>query len=276
MRKLALTLTALVFCGVVAYAGPESIRSSSKEMKETVAPAPPACDFSWTGFYLGLNGGGAWSDGDTRFTPEPSVPGFFGGRLEPTSLDPDIDGGFIGGQLGFNWQAGRWFVFGVETDFQGGDISGEEVRFPVPAATGFPPNGPDTFYGTSERLNWFGTFRGRLGVVPFCRLLIYGTGGLAYGDADYAGVVNYVADGGPFFYATRSETNVGWTGGGGLEFAISRHWTIKAEYLFVDLGDQGASAPPTPLFFRGPANEAVHFNWDTQFHTIKGGLNFKF
>jgi outer membrane immunogenic protein len=273
MHKSALTILFMLAFGIFAYAGPESLPSSGKEMKETIAPAPPACDFTWAGFYIGGNGGGAWGDGHTRFVPEPSAPGFFSGALEPTSLDADISGGFGGGQLGFNWQIGR-FVLGAETDIEGSDINGDKIRRPVPVA--LPPPLPDTtFLGTSEDINWFGTVRGRIGFAPLCHLLIYGTGGLAYGNAGYSGIVNYTSAGGPLIATSVNNTNVGWTAGGGLEIAISRHWTIKAEYLYVDLGDE-SSTVLSPPGFGGRGNEAVRFHWDTNTQTVKGGLNFKF
>ncbi|HWY52728.1 MAG TPA: outer membrane protein [Chthoniobacterales bacterium] len=272
MRKFTLTFGVILLGVTFAFAGPEALPSSGKEMKE-VAPAPPTCDFTWSGFYIGVNGGGGWGDGRTRFTPLPDIGGFFVGALQPTSLDTDPSGGFGGGQIGFNWQFGR-FVLGAETDFQGSDISGARVERPVPAA--LPPTFPDTtFLRSSEDINWFGTFRARIGFAPFCRWLIYGTGGLAYGNTDYRGEVNYNAVRGPIIPASVSETNVGWTGGGGLEFAITHRWTIKAEYLYVDLGDESTTvlAPPG---FGNRGGEAVHFHWDTNAHTVKGGINFKF
>ena len=271
MHKFALTFGIILFGVAFAFAGPEALPSSGKEMKE-VAPAPPECDFTWTGFYIGGNGGGGWADGHTRYSPLPSAANFFNFALLETALDADMSGGFGGVQLGYNQQFGH-FVLGVETDFEGADIGGRKFHDPVPAIPPFTPG--ETFLGTSEDINWFGTFRGRVGYAPFCRFLIYGTGGLAYGDVDYSAVVNFANAGGPVIPASRSETNLGWTGGGGLEFAISRHWTIKAEYLYVDLGDESATVL-APLGFGNRGGEAVHFHWDTAAHTVKGGFNFKF
>lgn len=126
------------------------------------------------------------------------------------------------------------------------------------------------FGDAHERINWFGTFRGRIGFTPFCRLMIYGTGGLAYGDVDYSATLMFTPTFG--YPASVEETRVGWTAGGGLEYAITHHWSVKVEYLYYDLGDKSATGFPTtpdPPYH-------VHYNWETQANTVRGGLNFKF
>lgn len=270
MRKPTLTIALTLALGAVAYAGPETIRSSGKEMKTTVAPVAE-CDFTWTGFYVGINGGGGWGNGDTTFRPLPDQARF--PELNSTKLKSDLDGGFGGGQIGFNWQTGK-FVFGVEADFQGGDVGGDRTIRPIPADLALTtPNGPGTFLRTEQDLNWFGTARGRIGFAPICKLLIYGTGGLAYGNADYKAETNFAADGGPIFRTSHDDTNVGWTVGGGLEYAINKHWTVKAEYLYIDLNNESRTVNPNSPNF---APLQVRNSWDTEMHTVRAGLNFKF
>ena len=156
---------------------------SGKESK-AVAPAPaPECDFNWTGFYIGGNAGYALGNADTDLDPLPDAATFFG--LEPTTLHPDPPGFIGGGQIGYNWQWNKWLVLGGEADFQGTDIEGHDRLFNFRDITG-TTNGPDSFIFAHERMQWFGTARGRIGFAPFCRLLIYGTGGLAYGNIDYS------------------------------------------------------------------------------------------
>lgn len=272
MRKPTLAIALILAVGAYAYAGPESVRSSSKEMKSTVAPVPE-CDFTWTGFYVGINGGGGWGDNnDTHFRALPNQAAF-PELLDNTKLSNDIGGGFGGGQIGFNWQTGK-FVFGVEADFQGGDISGDHTISPIPADLALTtPNGPGTFLRTEQDVHWFGTARGRIGFAPVCKLLIYGTGGFAYGNADYNAEANFASDGGPIFRTSHDDTNVGWTVGGGIEYALSKHWTIKAEYLYVDLDDENRTVNPNSPNF---APLQVHNTWESQFHTVRAGLNFKF
>ena len=257
---LALSLTAL--------GGPEPL-PSGKEMKQ-VAP-PPECDFTWTGFYFGGNFGGGWGHADTDFEPLPDAVTFV--SLEPTRLSPDPSGFLGGGQLGFNWQAGKWFVLGVETDFQGSDIEGSEERSPIINIFG-APNNPDSFLFAHERMQWFGTTRGRVGIAPWCRLLIYGTGGVAYGNVDYSANTNF--DNGITYPVSFTETNVGWAAGGGLEYGIGRHWTVRFEYLHYDLGSTDRTQ--NKLIFGVPAGPPffVRYNFDTSGDIIRGAFNFKF
>jgi outer membrane immunogenic protein len=257
-----------------AFAGPEPM-SSGKEMKQ-VAPAPaPECDFTWTGFYIGGNVGYGWGDSDVDFEPLPDAATFV--FLNPTTLHPDPDGIIGGGQIGFNWQWNKWLVLGIEADFQGTDIEGNDTE------TGFagfsaPPTNPDRFLEAHERIQYLGTVRGRLGISPWCRMLIYGTGGLAYGNVDYSAQTNF---GTTFFHGAAypvdfTETNTGWTAGGGIEYALTHHWTIRAEYLHYDLGDESRTAtelvngaPPAVPFF-------IHYHFNTEGDMVRGAVNYKF
>ena len=125
-----------------------------------------------------------------------------------TTNNPTSPSGVFGGfQGGYNWQNGQ-FVFGLETDIQ---ASGAD----------------DTFAPWKFSNPWFGTFRGRAGWA-FSNVLVYGTLGLAYGDlkGQAAGL-------------TETRTEVGWTGGLGVEYGFAPNWSAKAEYLYMDLGDRG-------------------------------------
>ncbi len=215
-------LTCLTFaaCASIALAftalgGPEPM-PSGKDMKQ-VAPAPaPECDFTWTGFYIGGNVGYGWGDADTDFEPLPDAAAFV--FLNPTTLNPDPSGLIGGGQIGFNWQWNKWLVLGIETDFQGTDIEGNDSKTGFDGFSGVPTN-PDRFLESHERIQWLGTVRGRIGFAPMCRLLIYGTGGLAYGNVDYSAQTNF---GTTFFHGSSypvnfTETSTGWTAGGGID-----------------------------------------------------------
>ncbi|MCH4538747.1 outer membrane protein [Ochrobactrum sp. A-1] len=128
--------------------------------------------------------------------------------------------GFVGGvQAGYNWQFDNGFVLGAEADFQGSNLKGE-VKF---NADGLG----EIKAGT--KVEWFGTVRARLGYTATERLLVYGTGGLAYGK-----VKSYVDLG--EIGISSSKTRAGWTIGGGAEYAITNNWTLKSEYLYTDLG----------------------------------------
>lgn len=175
----------------------------------------------WEGAYIGVNGGYGWSNS---------------GYGEPS-------GGFGGAQVGYNWQRDR-FVFGVEADFQGGDISGHEFG---------------AFSEARSDVDWFSTVRGRAGIAsgPW---LLYATGGVAFADIDNR--IDFA--GGPSF--RDSSTKTGYVVGGGLEYAISRNWTAKAEYLYLGFGDE-------TLVSNGGGFETT-VNNDIQ--TVRVGLNYKF
>jgi outer membrane immunogenic protein len=272
-------LTCLTICAcatlalaITAFGGPEPL-PSGKEMKEVAPAPPPECDFTWTGFYFGGNAGYGWGNADTHFEPLPDPVSFF--ALEPSRLEPDPSGFIGGGQIGFNWQWNKWLVLGIESDFQGTDIEGQDRQQPIFDITGAIANGnPDTFLEAHERMQWFGSTRGRIGIAPWCRWLFYGTGGVAYGNVDYSANTNF--DNGITYPVRFSETNVGWAAGGGIEYAIAHHWTVKVEYLHYDLGDQSRTEPQ--LFNGVPTGSgfAVRYNFDTSGDIVKGGFNFKF
>jgi outer membrane immunogenic protein len=267
--RLTILSCACAALALTAVAGPEP-SFSGKEMKQ-VAPAPPECDYTWTGFYIGGNAGYGFGNGDTHFHPLPDAATFI--DLEPATLNADPEGFIGGGQIGFNWQWNKWLVLGAETDFQGTDMEGHDTRFNFPDIFGVG-NGPDTFLFAHERVQWFGTARGRIGFAPLCRLLVYATGGLAYANTDYSANTNF--DNGTTYPVSFTRTTLGWTVGGGLEYAISHHWSVKAEYLYYDLGDEGKTqnqltggVPQGPPFF-------VHYNFENTGNIVRGGLNYKF
>ncbi|MEY2479935.1 MAG: outer rane immunogenic protein [Verrucomicrobiota bacterium] len=253
---------------LTVLAGPESLpRESSSKDKEVMAAPAPSCPINWSGFYLGLNGGYSWGSADTNFDPLPDAASFF--SIEPITLQPDPSGAIGGGQIGYNFQW-NWLVLGVETDFQGSGLDGSDSRSPIIDITG-AANSAGTFIESSQRTDWFGTARAKIGVTPFCRLLLYVTGGLAYGHVNYEANTDFTDQAGPFYLSSFETTKVGWTVGGGLEYALSNHWSLKAEYLYYDLGDESATAQASdgrPF--------AMHYNWETTANVVRGGLNFKF
>ena len=257
MKRLALIGLAFALSGTWTYAGPESIQTSGKEMKTMVAPIA-AEEFSWSGFYIGGRAGYGWHDGDIDTV---LLPGIL--TIEPRTQDNSSDGFIGGGEIGFNWQLNR-FVFGVETDFSGADIDGESNHRGTFAPTTFTFSEP-----VHHEINWFGTARGRVGFALIQRLLLYGTGGLVYADVEQsAGLVVPVAN----YVNSRSDAEFGWTAGGGIEFALNRHWSVKAEYLYCDIGDESMTALPVPP--RPPFR--IRYDWDNTFQTVTAGVNFRF
>ncbi len=202
-------------------------------------------------------------------------------RVEVTDLNPaapasgqtfkDSEGSVtFGGYTGYNWQYCAFLLFGIETDFNflNSSPTARDIEvFPV---------GTDVTTLESN-MDWFGTLRGRVGYVVNDFLLLYGTGGLAYGKVDHkfnegcvscqAGVVF-----GPIGIS-HSATKVGWTAGGGAEYIAIPHWLVRAEALYVDLG---SSTYDDTLFPPGGGSARVIARWDDQFWIARLGLAYEF
>lgn len=187
--------------------------------------------YNWSGWYAGVNGGWAWGNSTGRldsFTPT-LAPAAASGAL-PADLGANHEGGFGGGQVGYNWQRDRW-VLGFEADIQGADIGGTSTIF-VP---GFIGGAVPTTTTSRDHIDWFGTVRGRVGLAAN-NVLFYGTGGLAYGGTHSSvSVVGTPPTAGNFTGST-SDTRFGWVAGAGIEWGITPNWIVRGEYLHIDLG----------------------------------------
>jgi outer membrane immunogenic protein len=206
----------------------------------TFAPAAP-----WKGFYLGVNAGGGIGDANTDF-------GF-------ASLDLPVKGAIGGGQIGYNWQAGS-MVFGLESDFQGSSVKGNINTPCIASLCGLPLSAT---YG--EKLPWFGTVRGRVGYAQ-AGWLLYATGGYAYGRVD----TDATAVAGPAgAQQSLSEIANGWTAGAGAEVMLASRWSVKAEYLYIDLGHLNNSLAIAGL---PTLNDSTRVNSNV----VRAGVNFRF
>jgi outer membrane immunogenic protein len=228
--------------------------------------APPG-DYDWTGFYIGGQVGYGWGNGDTRFDPLPDPATFI--NMQPTTLSPDPRGWLGGFQGGYNYQFDH-IVIGGESSFSWTGIKGTVTQTPIIQNNGTPLPGGG-LQTTTQDTDWFGTLRFRAGGA-WDRVFIYGTVGLAYGKVNYSANTDFRPTGTTQYPAAFSDTKTGWTGGFGGEFAINRHWTVRTEYLFYDLGDATFIANPTPAL---PPFQ-VQYTWKTQAHTFNSGFNYRF
>jgi outer membrane immunogenic protein len=251
--------------------------------KEAPAPVFVPPPFTWTGFYVGLNAGGIWPSGSrsaSLFDPNAGIDGGFINAGFPGGLGSQSAGFIGGGQAGYNWQTGA-FVLGVETDFDGTTVSksfnNTGAPFAGPGAIAAGLLGDTITVNGKASLSWLGTTRARLGFVatPDNRLLIYATGGVAYGGGS-ANFSAFDAETGSFWTGNPSSTRVGWTVGGGVEYAITNNITIKGEYLYADLGSSSFSSI-------GNANVATFFpgvvvsgHIDYNASIFRAGINYKF
>jgi outer membrane immunogenic protein len=201
---------------------------------------------SWAGAYIGASVGAVWHEVDYDFYSFP-VPG-----ITAHGTKAGIIGG---GHIGYNWQSNN-LVYGVEADISGSSAKVTRQAF-----------GPNTEIETS-RLHWLATFRVRAGVtVGSGNTLLFATGGLALGGVENSrlyppgGVI-------PAEVGEGKATRVGWVAGGGIEHMLSRNWIVRAEALYVDLGDKTTTVVSNTGTYRTRftntdviARGAVLFKW---------------
>jgi outer membrane immunogenic protein len=237
-------------------------------VKAPMAVPVMAPAFSWTGFYIGANGGYAFGGRDEVDIAETqngaafvsgTWPGFANfGRLEPK-------GWFGGGQIGYNWQVTN-IVLGLEADFQGASIkSSQSATLPYIVA----PNTINVAAGSN--IDWFGTVRGRLGWA-FDRWMIYATGGFAYAQNTYTVAMTdtfgFVAN------INSKTTRPGYVVGGGVEWSFAPSWSVKAEYQYINLGTYSLAATETTA--AGASAFAIATQARPDFHTLRLGINYLF
>jgi len=235
MRRLVLALLATAVCSQLA---------SAADIPPAPPPAPapyykPALPpiFSWTGFYLGLHGGGAWGKKDWS---DPIIGGLG---------SHDVSGGIAGGQIGFNYQAGG-AVFGVEVDAAWAGLKGSHNIL------GFPGLVAET------KVDFIGSVTGRLGAA-WGMALLYVKGGGAWAHDKYDVTVAGISA------ATAAETRWGWTVGAGLEYAFSPAWSAKIEYNYMDFGTKTVT-------FTGIGGLTGTADIGQNLNVVKAGFNYRF
>jgi outer membrane immunogenic protein len=220
-------------------------------VKAPMYKAPVAPIFSWSGFYVGGNVGYGWGsvkpDTISFYQPITTLVAQIAG------IDHNMDGVIGGGQVGYNYQMGTW-VFGLEADI---------------SATGMKGSVTDSVngYNAESKLNWLATGRGRIGFT-YNRMLAYATGGVAVGEVK-ATVNDFYPSG--TVTTTSAATHVGWTVGAGVESALWQNWSVKVEYLYVDLGSKDQNFyEPAGGWPRIQAPASVTAN------IVRAGINYRF
>lgn len=275
LKRLLLASTAVAALGSAAYAA---------DLPSRRAPAPFVAVpvFTWTGFYIGGNAGYAFSDDNrvrtTGQTAANQVNVDSGARPANVRLDPD---GFTGGgQIGYNFQFGS-VVVGIEADAAYTDLQRTlNVTTTAAAVPGAAVLTRDNIF--RQDLAFLGTVRGRIGYA-FDRVLVYGTGGFAYGDVDYR--ANFfgppTGTGVLQFTGRRTGIETGYAVGGGVEYALpnfnlfgSSAVTLKAEALYYDLGSRTIAVNLVP----GSGGTPTGYNsrFETNGVIARAGINFKF
>ncbi|MBO0695783.1 MAG: porin family protein [Verrucomicrobia bacterium] len=215
----SLTSTTLA---AAAFAATSLVTAHAADLGPMVTKAPPVpVYYNWTGFYVGVNLGGSWGRESHDFFDDEGFDVF--------GPSDHMNGVIGGGQIGYNWQFAPWFgwgngtVLGIEADIQGSSQRRSTDFAFLDDTTRFTGN-------VEDKLEWFGTVRGRAGIA-FDRVLPYVTGGWAFGERKFSG---FITDGVDSVAFSNSHTLSGWTVGGGIEWAFWANWTAKFEYLYVD------------------------------------------
>jgi opacity protein-like surface antigen len=252
--------------GAQAIAAPAK-KSLGAKPAEAAAPAvePETKEFSWDGAHAGVNMGAGFASGaplhglgtDPMLLPN-----------EAWAYSSGAISGPVGGlQAGWSKQFGP-AVVGVEADMQAAGVSG--------GASGLSTMG--AFVSHRQSIDWFGTVRGRLGYLIIPSVLAYGTGGFAFGSG--SSHFNYLTGDWRAAENVNAPTRTGYAVGGGLEWAILPEWSAKLEYLYVNLGNNGAHVLNQTDISAGDAttlaNAVTQSGTPSHMHTIRMGLNYHF
>lgn len=200
------------------------------------APVKAVAYTNWTGFYIGISGGGDWG----RFSQTNTISGVSLGYFNQT-------GGLIGGTVGYNWQAGN-FVYGLETDLSWSNLTGTQSC------------GPTLTFICNTDMRAYGTVRARAGMAVLSNTIAYVTGGLAYADIRATRNVS----------ATVSDNwKAGYTIGGGVETMLWPNWSVKLEYLFSDF-------PGTATTYMVTSTSTPVASDERNVHIVRAGVNYHF
>lgn len=215
----------------------------------------------WTGFYAGLNAGYSWGRTTTDFVAVGN------GTVVSNSDSLNMNGVIGGGQIGFNYNVSPQFLIGIEADLQASGEKGSINRLVCSPAGACDTN--TVFDNYNEKLQWFGTVRGRFGFLVSPRWLVYGTGGVAYGkltrDDTYTNVTT-----GTVVNTSLSGTKTGAALGLGVETMLWGNFTGRVEYLHLSLPGLG-----TAQVVNGQANVTSTSNRFTD-DILRFALNYRF
>jgi outer membrane immunogenic protein len=236
MKKYLLGTAALIALAVATPAAAADL-GARYPMK---APPQVAAVWTWTGFYVGINGGYGW--GESRWSLLPA------GLNEGTH---HTDGATVGGQIGYNWQigGGPWVV-GLEAQGNWADFQGSNVSL-LGAAT-----------SNRTSIDAFGLFTGKVGYA-FNNFMVYATGGAAVQSVDYRWftTANNITGG------TADETRWGATVGAGFEYAFAPNWSAGVQYNHMFMGNRDVTFAPAPNF-----SDRVRLDTDV----FTGRVNYRF
>lgn len=250
MKKLSVSLIAFLVPAVVCAADLPKVAKST--------PATPVAASTWTGVYVGAFGG--FANGSAHIEPDAFLT-----DIGAYPVKMNLNGGFVGGAIGYNYEMNNGLVLGAVGDLAWARIKGATC---VEATVGYCNGSYNDSYAHGT-VNWLSTLRGKLGFAPSNDLLLYATGGLAIAGA--RGEDTYV-DGANNM--TAHTTQAGWTVGAGADYKLSSSVSLEAEYLYADLGKKDyrySIASASQLF-----GEDLRTRSDLKLNLFKVGLNYHF
>jgi len=300
MRRIFLASAALFACAVADSASAADLPPAPPPAKAPVlAPLPV---WNWTGCYIGVNGGGTRAQNRADLAPaglyltapggapppNPAGTGDFAGDIAALfhSYDMASNGWEAGGQVGCNAQWGI-AVLGIEGDWQWSNTTTSADA----AFAAFPNVGNPAFINAAHTEHvdvsqrWFATARVRAGFTPWERVLIYGTAGVAWANFTSNTAVTFATPANPFtavfsgatHLGSVSANQLGWVAGGGVEWALTNNWSVKAEYLYLRFDDLAYNSPlVTATFCPCASGYAWNTNVSLREHVARVGVNYKF
>jgi outer membrane immunogenic protein len=295
MRSLAGSIV-----GIGILLGAASAQAADLPVKARPLPVTP----SWTGFYVGVQAGGAFADRTVGYTGDPAAAILLTanpilglpGQQPVSPLGFRASGATGGVEAGYNWQVSPNWLLGVETDFSAGGPKGRGTGTSILASV--PPITIFQNATSDQRVDWWGTVRGRVGALATPDLLLFGSAGFAYGrvsssdsysnvspgplalNIGFLGTAFTCNDNMTCFAGSSATVKTGWTAGGGGEWRFAPHWTLKVEYLYVDLGRDrvraNATAPGTGANAGFALSSYLADFGRTDFHVVRAGVNYQF
>jgi outer membrane immunogenic protein len=288
VQQIIVALMALVALGLAYASGALAADMSSgpgmprpdfyEEMGEASRPLPvkshlftkaprvaPAVD--WTGYYVGADAGAAWARTPATWDPQPSPAAFGAFPISATDRGTSFVGG---GHVGYNSQFAPDWVAGVEGDWTWTEARGS---FTQPWLTD-PAAVPVATSGTTmnTKLDWLASIRGRFGYLVTPNVMAYATAGGAWARIDYS--ANSVdTTSGYFSSAAQAQTATGFAAGGGLEWAMTNDWLVRAEYLYYRFGDGPTLLAASSGFAAFPSS----YSWGhATINVARAGVSYKF
>ena len=248
---------AIIGAGLLSVAGFTGAASAADLAARTYTKSPTlvAAVYDWSGFYLGLNGGGASSRECWNLTNDAGV----ALANSPREGCHNATGGLAGGQIGYRWQSANW-VFGLEAQGDWADLKGSSA-----SATAIIP------FNNQTKVDAIGLFTGQVGYA-WNNILWYVKGGAAVTDNKYSNIFtvnNVVAAAGTQFNAA-TDTRWGGVVGTGVEIGFAPNWSVAVEYDHLFMGSPNIAFPPTNI----AVGRADNIRQDVDMGTLR--VNYRF